>query len=129
MKIDIRKHAREIGRHLRNRKFELTPAGVMIDKGGMNALVNGVFIDTLNGGDPQVSPNLVVDQGLIHVLNTVFAATTPITAWYIGLYGAGASNSPAAGCAGDPPPESSISFLNRCISRAFSGAPRRMKLS
>ncbi|MBP7531047.1 MAG: hypothetical protein KA775_04425 [Ottowia sp.] len=86
MKIDIRKHAREIGRHLRNRKFELTPAGVMIDKGGMNALVNGVFIDTLNGGDPQVSPNLVVDQGLIHVLNTVFAATTPITAWYIGLF-------------------------------------------
>ena len=86
MKIDIRKHAREIGRHLRNRKFELTPAGVMIDKGGMNALVNGVFIDTLNGGDPQVSPNLVVDQGLIHVLNTVFAGAAQVTQWYIGLF-------------------------------------------
>ena len=89
MKIDIRKHAREIGRHLRNRKFELTPAGVMIDKGGMNALVNGVFEDTLyrdGGADRQISPNLVVSQGLIHVLNTVFAGAAQVTQWYIGLF-------------------------------------------
>lgn len=84
--IDIKKHAREIGRHLRNGKFELSEGGVLI-KGGMNALMNGAFVDTLNGGDAQLSPNLVVNQGLIHALNVIFAGATPVTAWYIGLFG------------------------------------------
>jgi hypothetical protein len=86
--IDLKMRAREIGRHLRNGAYELTEGGVLI-KGGMNALMNGVFTDTLirdGEFDPQISPNLVVDEGLIHVLNTVFAASTPITAWYIGLF-------------------------------------------
>ena len=86
MSINLKKNAREIGRHLRNRKWEQTPGGILIDRGGMNALMNGAFIDTLNGEDPQLSPNLVVDQGLIHVLNTVFAGAAQVTQWYIGLF-------------------------------------------
>lgn len=84
--IDTKRHAKEIGRHLRNGTFELTEGGVLI-KGGMNALMNGAFVDTLNGGDAQLSPNLVVNQGLIHALNVIFAGATPITAWCIGLFG------------------------------------------
>ena len=86
MSINLKKNAREIGRHLRNRKWEQTPGGILIDRGGMNALMNGAFIDILNGEDPQLSPNLVVDQGLIHVLNTVFAGAAQVTQWYIGLF-------------------------------------------
>lgn len=86
MSINLKKNAREIGRHLRNRKWEQTPGGILIDRGGMNALMNGAFIDTLNGEDPQLSPNRVVDQGLIHVLNTVFAGAAQVTQWYIGLF-------------------------------------------
>ena len=86
MSINLKKNAREIGRHLRNRKWEQTPGGILIDRGSMNALMNGAFIDTLNGEDPQLSPNLVVDQGLIHVLNTVFAGAAQVTQWYIGLF-------------------------------------------
>ncbi len=86
MSINLKKNAREIGRHLRNRKWEQTPGGILIDRGGMNALMNGAFIDTLNGEDPQLSPNLVVGQGLIHVLNTVFAGAAQVTQWYIGLF-------------------------------------------
>ena len=88
MSIDIKKHRREIARHLRNGRTEMTPSGLLI-KGGMNALCNGIFKDTLyrdGEADPQISPNLVVNQGLIHILNTVFAAQAPITAWYIGLF-------------------------------------------
>lgn len=95
--IDLKKHAGEIGRHLRNGAYDLTDGGVLI-KGGMNALCNGVFKDTLyrdGGEDSQISENLVVDQGLIHILNTVFAATTQITAWYIGLFSGNVA--PAAG--------------------------------
>ena len=86
MSINLKKNAREIGRHLRNRKWEQTPGGILIDRDGMNALMNGAFIDTLNGEDPQLSPNLVVNQGLIHVLNTVFAGAAQVTQWYIGLF-------------------------------------------
>ena len=86
--IDLKKHAREIGRHLRNRAYELTEGGVLI-KGGMNALANGMFKDTLyrdGGADAQLSPNRVVDQGLVHLLNVTFNGATQVTQWYVGLF-------------------------------------------
>lgn len=87
--IDLKKHGREIGRHFRAKRYELTPGGVLIDKGGMNALANGVFIDTLfrNGErDVQISPNLAVDEGLINLLNVYFNGATQITSWAVGLF-------------------------------------------
>jgi len=42
-------------------------------------------------------PNLVVNTGLAYMAGTALTSVTQITAWYIGLYGAGASNTPAAG--------------------------------
>jgi len=41
--------------------------------------------------------NLVVNVGLQYMCGTGLTSTTQITSWYIGLYGPGASNSPAAG--------------------------------
>jgi hypothetical protein len=41
--------------------------------------------------------NLVVNGGLQYMAGTALTSTTQITTWYIGLYGAGASNTPAAG--------------------------------
>ena len=43
------------------------------------------------------TPNLVVNVGLQYMAGTGLTSTTQITTWYIGLYGAGASNTPAAG--------------------------------
>jgi len=43
------------------------------------------------------SHNLVVNQGLQTMNAVYFSSGTQITAWYIGLYGAAASNNPAAG--------------------------------
>ena len=42
------------------------------------------------------SQNLVVNVGLQYMAGTALTSTTQITTWYIGLYGAGASNTPAA---------------------------------
>lgn len=42
------------------------------------------------------TPNLVVNVGLQYMAGTALTATTQITSWHIGLYGAGASNTPAA---------------------------------
>jgi len=43
------------------------------------------------------APNLVVNEGLQDMNAKYFTGTTYTAAWYIGLYGAGASNTPAAG--------------------------------
>ena len=40
--------------------------------------------------------NLVVNVGLQYMAGVALTSTTQITTWYIGLYGAGASNNPAA---------------------------------
>ena len=41
--------------------------------------------------------NLVVNVGLQYMAGTALTSTAQTTTWYIGLYGAGASNTPAAG--------------------------------
>lgn len=40
--------------------------------------------------------NLVVNEGLQYMAGVALTSTTQLTSWYIGLYGAGASNTPAA---------------------------------
>jgi len=42
------------------------------------------------------TPNLVVNSGLQYMCGTALTSTSQITSWYIGLYGAGSTNSPAA---------------------------------
>lgn len=42
------------------------------------------------------SKNLVVNAGLAYMAGTALTSVSQITTWYLGLYGAGASNSPAA---------------------------------
>jgi len=43
------------------------------------------------------SKNLVVNVGLQYMAGVALTSTAQITTWYVGLYGAAASNSPAAG--------------------------------
>ena len=42
------------------------------------------------------APNLVVNVGLAYMAGSALTSVAQITSWYIGLYGAGASNTPAA---------------------------------
>lgn len=42
------------------------------------------------------TPNLVVNVGLQYMAGVALTSTTQITTWYLGLYGAGASNTPAS---------------------------------
>ena len=43
------------------------------------------------------SKNLVVNAGLQYMAGSALTSVTQITTWYLGLYGAAASNTPAAG--------------------------------
>ena len=67
-----------------------------------SAIAMGLFKFECIGADGKVkwsgsAPNLVVNAGLAYMAGTALTSVTQITTWYIGLYGAGASNTPAAG--------------------------------
>lgn len=104
MSIDIKKHRREIARHLRNGRTEMTPSGLLI-KGGMNALCNGVFGHKLMRGeeiiDPALDPNRVVDEALNYIINAAFHGQSQHTQFYIGLFNSTTSITNAAPSAGN----------------------------
>ena len=71
-------------------------------KTGEDAKATGVFEIKCHDKDGNLkweaqSKNLVVNVGLAYMAGTALTSTTQITTWYLGLYGAGASNTPAAG--------------------------------
>jgi len=66
------------------------------------ALALGQFNFECIGADGKVKwtdvvPNLVVNVGLAYMAGTALTSVAQVTSWFIGLYGAGASNTPAAG--------------------------------
>jgi hypothetical protein len=71
-------------------------------KAGEDAKATGVFEIKCHDKDGNLkweaqSKNLVVNVGLAYMAGTALTSVTQITTWYLGLYGAGASNTPAAG--------------------------------
>jgi len=67
-----------------------------------NAVAIGRFDIECIGADGKVkwtdsAPNLVVNTGLAYMAGSALTSVTQITSWYLGLYGAAATNSPAAG--------------------------------
>jgi hypothetical protein len=71
-------------------------------KAGESAQATGVYHVQCHDKDGNLkwsadSKNLVVNVGLQYMAGTALTSVTQITTWYLGLYGAGASNTPAAG--------------------------------
>ena len=71
-------------------------------KSGEDAKATGVYYVECHDKDGNLkwtaeSKNLVVNAGLAYMAGSALTSVTQITSWYIGLYGAGASNTPAAG--------------------------------
>jgi len=71
-------------------------------KTGEEAKATGLFEIKCHDKDGNLkweaqSKNLVVNVGLQYMAGSALTSVTQITSWFIGLYGAGASNTPAAG--------------------------------
>jgi hypothetical protein len=71
-------------------------------KAGEAAQATGVYHVECHDKDGNLkwaadSKNLVVNAGLAYMAGSALTSVTQITTWYLGLYGAGASNAPAAG--------------------------------
>jgi len=71
-------------------------------KAGEEAKATGLFEIKCHDKDGNLkweaqSKNLVVNVGLQYMAGTALTSVTQVTSWFLGLYGAGASNTPAAG--------------------------------
>ena len=71
-------------------------------KAGEDAKATGVFEIKCHDKDGNLkwtaeSKNLVVNVGLQYMAGSALTSVAQITTWYLGLYGAGAANTPAAG--------------------------------
>ena len=71
-------------------------------KAGEGAKATGLFEIQCHDKDGNLkweaqSKNLVVNVGLQYMAGSALTSVSQITTWYLGLYGAGASNTPAAG--------------------------------
>jgi hypothetical protein len=71
-------------------------------KTGEEAKATGLFEIKCHDKDGNLkwqaeSKNLVVNAGLAYMAGSALTSVTQITTWYLGLYGAGASNTSAAG--------------------------------
>jgi hypothetical protein len=71
-------------------------------KAGEAAQATGVYHIKCHDKDGKLkwsaeTKNLVVNEGLQYMAGTALTSVAQITTWYIGLYGAAASNTPAAG--------------------------------
>ena len=71
-------------------------------KAGEDAKATGLFEIKCHDKDGNLkweaqSKNLVVNVGLQYMAGTALTSVTQITTWYLGLYGAAAANTPAAG--------------------------------
>ena len=73
-------------REIRNRKFEVAPNGLYLPKS--KVLVAGMFGNQVRKATGELTPmqwsdNIIVNEGLNHILDVIFHAATQITTWYI----------------------------------------------
>lgn len=71
-------------RSLRNHRYEETPDGFFLPK--ERVLVRGLFVHSLNGGEPEYDTNLVVTEGRNHMLNVVLSGASQVATWYVALF-------------------------------------------
>lgn len=83
---------KELAQAVQDENFNVTPEGIYFPKQGI--LARGEYFDRVNGGEWQCSPNLVVNEGLAHILNVALGAKAKSPGYYLALFGG--STAPAA---------------------------------
>src|SRR5574337_780867 len=76
---DLARHAPEFRRALANHKWEATDDGGLLFP-EQRAIARGYFTLSVNGGPDELSPNMLVTEGLNKILDVHYRAQTPITA-------------------------------------------------
>lgn len=82
--VDLRRHRTEVLRRLRNHQYERDGAGLYLPKMGVR--FHGHF-EVQKPGDPwEIADNLVVDEGLLNLLDVYFNGGSQHANFYTGCY-------------------------------------------
>ena len=79
----------ELAAELRAERFDLTPEGVYFPR--QSVLAAGEYFDRVNGGEWARTPNLVVNEGMAHILNVALGATAKPAGYFLALFNGAAS--------------------------------------
>ena len=75
---------KELRRDMRAEVFDLTDDGVYFPRPGI--LARGEYFDRINSGPWNRTPNLIVKEGLIHILNVALGSTSKPAHYYLALF-------------------------------------------
>lgn len=78
---EIKKYVRDIKRAMANHKYEMSPQGMYLTEG--RVFIGGHFGTSINGSPIVWDKNLVVNEGLNHVLDVVLHNQSQLATWYI----------------------------------------------
>ena len=79
----------ELAADLRAELFDLTPEGVYFPR--QSVLAGGEYFDRVNGGVWQRTANLIVNEGMAHILNVALGATAKPAGYFLALFSGAAS--------------------------------------
>lgn len=85
------KMKQHVARAIKKDQYDITPEGVLV-RGGV--LIQGTYVEGVNGEDWREHKNLIPDQGIHYILDAALGADAVITSWFVAPF-AGAT-APAA---------------------------------
>mgnify|MGYP001773502569 CR=1 FL=1 len=80
---------KELAQAMNKELYDVTNEGVYFPKQGV--LASGEYFDRINGGDWQRTPNLIVNEGLSHILNVALGATAKPAGYFLALFSGSAA--------------------------------------
>lgn len=84
--LDLKK---ELAIAIAKDNYEVTNDGIYFPRQGVAAA--GEYIDRVNNGEWNVTKNLIVTEGLIHILNVALGSTAKPAGYYLALFSAAAT--------------------------------------
>ena len=82
----------ELAKAIHHENFDVTDEGIFFPKQGVMA--SGEYFDRINGGEWERTPNLIVTEGLAHILSVALGATAKPAGYFLALFSGAAA--PAA---------------------------------
>ena len=83
---------KELAKAINNEVFDVTEGGIYFPVQGVKA--SGEYIERVNGGDWDVTSNLIVTEGLAHMLNVAFGSSPKPSGYFLALFSGTAAPAP-----------------------------------
>jgi len=77
-------NTKDLENDLKAENYQMTEQGIYLPKQGI--LAQGEYFDRINGGEWQTTHNLVVNEGLAHLLNVAMGTTAKPAGYYLALF-------------------------------------------